>query len=196
MRRLILLLLALLLPGLVAAQGVVTSSAPEKVSVSVYRDPERGGGGELHLATLSGFALISETRTIDLPAGEAEVRFEGVADGMIAVSAIVTGLPGGTVEKNRDAALLSPASLVDGSLGNRVMLRRTDRATGAVRDEDPRLLLGLVFGAFVGLFYGDYFARAHKRSGAWCSTYQGRIDIDETTVARSAECAWRLLAAS
>ena len=136
MRRLILLLLALLLPGLVAAQGVVTSAAPEKVSVSVYRDPERGGGGELHLATLSGFALISETRTIDLPAGEAEVRFEGVADGMIAVSAIVTGLPGGTVEKNRDAVLLSPASLVDGSLGNRVMLRRTDRATGAVRDEE------------------------------------------------------------
>ncbi|MCB9571897.1 MAG: M3 family metallopeptidase [Kofleriaceae bacterium] len=28
-------------------------------------------------------------------------------------------------------------------------------------------------GAFVGLFYGDYFARAGKRSGAWASTYQG-----------------------
>lgn len=29
-------------------------------------------------------------------------------------------------------------------------------------------------GKFVGLFYGDYFARAHKRSGAWASGYQGR----------------------
>jgi peptidyl-dipeptidase Dcp len=29
-------------------------------------------------------------------------------------------------------------------------------------------------GAFVGLFYGDYFARSGKRSGAWASTYQSR----------------------
>ncbi len=28
-------------------------------------------------------------------------------------------------------------------------------------------------GAFRGLFYGDYFARAAKRSGAWASTYRG-----------------------
>ena len=29
-------------------------------------------------------------------------------------------------------------------------------------------------GAHVGLFYGDYFARAGKRSGAWASGYRGR----------------------
>jgi peptidyl-dipeptidase Dcp len=29
----------------------------------------------------------------------------------------------------------------------------------------------------VGLFYGDYFARAGKRSGAWCSTYQGHENL-------------------
>jgi peptidyl-dipeptidase Dcp len=29
-------------------------------------------------------------------------------------------------------------------------------------------------GKYVGLFYGDYFARAGKRSGAWASGYQGR----------------------
>jgi peptidyl-dipeptidase Dcp len=28
-------------------------------------------------------------------------------------------------------------------------------------------------GKFRGLFYGDYFARANKRSGAWASTYRG-----------------------
>ncbi len=28
-------------------------------------------------------------------------------------------------------------------------------------------------GAYRGLFYGDYFARAAKRSGAWATTYQG-----------------------
>ena len=32
-------------------------------------------------------------------------------------------------------------------------------------------------GAFVGLFYGDYFARAGKRSGAWTSGYRGYEDF-------------------
>ena len=125
-----------------AAQTVVTSTAADSLSVSVFRDPERGEGGEIDLDWLNGFALISEKRTIDLPAGESVVRFEGVAEGMVAVSAIVTGLPGGTVQKNRDAALLSPASLLDGSLGNRVHLRRTDRATGQVREEDAIIRSG------------------------------------------------------
>src|SRR3546814_16998396 len=77
-----------------------------------------------------------------MPAGEATLRFEGVAEGMIAVWAIVTGLPGGVVQKNRDAALLSPASLLDGSLGNRVHIRRPHRATGTVteaRSEERRV---------------------------------------------------------
>ena len=125
-----------------AAQSVVTSTAPDKVAVSVFRDPDRAEGGEIDRNWLNGFALISETRTIDLPAGESRLRFEGVAEGMVAVSAIVAGLPGGVVQKNRDAALLSPASLLDGSLGNRVHLRRTDRATGKVTEEDAVIRSG------------------------------------------------------
>jgi hypothetical protein len=125
-----------------AAQSVVTSTAPDSVSVSAFRDPGRGEGGEIDLDSLEGFALISEQRTIDLPAGESVLRFEGVAEGMVAVSAIVTGLPGGVVQKNRDAALLSPASLLDGSLGNRVHLRRTNRATGKVTEEDAFIRSG------------------------------------------------------
>lgn len=124
------------------AQGVVTSTAPDSLSVSAFRDPGRGAGGEIDLDSLNGFALISEQRTIDLPAGESVLRFEGVAEGMVAVSAIVTGLPGGVVQKNRDAALLSPASLLDGSLGNRVHLRRTSRATGKVTEEDAFIRSG------------------------------------------------------
>ncbi len=125
-----------------AAQSVVTSAAPDKVSVSVFRDPDRDEGGEIDRDWLNGFALISETRTIDLPAGDVRLRFEGVAEGMVAVSAIVTGLPGGVVQKNRDAALLSPASLLDGSLGNRVHLRRTDRASGKVTEEEAIIRSG------------------------------------------------------
>jgi hypothetical protein len=136
------LLLTMLAASPAAAQSIVTSLAPEKVSVSVFRDPDRDEGGEISPNWLEGFALISETRTVDLPAGEAVLRFEGVAEGMIAVSAIVTGLPGGVVQKNRDAALLSPASLLDGSLGNRVHIRRTDRATGKVTEEEAIIRSG------------------------------------------------------
>jgi peptidyl-dipeptidase Dcp len=35
-------------------------------------------------------------------------------------------------------------------------------------------------GDHVGLFYGDYFARPSKRSGAWASSYRGQRNLDET----------------
>ncbi len=115
-----------------AAQSreAVDASAPEDLSVTVYRDPNRGMGGQMNTRWPRGFAMISETRTVTLPAGESTIRFEGVAEGMVAVSAIVTGLPGGTIEKNRNADLLSPGALVDGSLGNRVTITRTNPANG------------------------------------------------------------------
>ncbi len=105
------------------------SDKPEDVSVTIYRDPQRSDT-PMNLNYLRGFALISEKRTITLPAGPSTIRFEGVAEGMVAVSAIVTGLPGGVAQKNRDKNLLSPASLIDGTLGNRVTIRRTNPATG------------------------------------------------------------------
>jgi peptidyl-dipeptidase Dcp len=37
-------------------------------------------------------------------------------------------------------------------------------------------------GKYVGLFYGDYFARAIKRSGAWASGYQGHESFTGKTV--------------
>ena len=57
-------------------------------------------------------------------------------------SAIVTGFPEGIVERNRDAYLLSPATLLDRSLGRRVHLRRTSRATGAVREQEAVIRSG------------------------------------------------------
>ncbi|UUR07180.1 DUF4139 domain-containing protein [Sphingomonas glaciei] len=128
-------LTALLILAVVAApagaQQVVTSAGPERVGVTVYRDPDRGRRRPA-LNWLNGYALISETRSIDIPAGESELRFEGVASGIIPQSAIVGGVPEGLLERNRDALLLSAGSLVGRALGNRVTLRRTDRATGTV----------------------------------------------------------------
>lgn len=137
-----LILLALLLlpaPAIAHEREIVSASPPQDLSVTVYRDPDRGGNplpATLSNASLNGFAMISETRNVVLPAGPSTIRFEGVAEGMVAVTAIVTGLPGGVIEKNRKADLLSPAALVDGSLGNRVTISRTNPATGLAISED------------------------------------------------------------
>jgi hypothetical protein len=119
----------------VAAREAVDASAPTALSVTLYRDPARGVAQTMNREMPRGFAMITETRTVTLPPGESTIRFEGVAEGMIAVSAIVIGLPGGTIEKNRNADLLGPAALVDGTLGNRVTVTRSDPATGEERAE-------------------------------------------------------------
>jgi len=118
------------------AQTIVPSAAPDTVSVTVYRDPNRSPARAPNLNWLNGYALISETRQVTIPAGESEVRFEGVASGILPQSAIVSGFPDGVVERNRDAYLLSPGTLLDRSLGRRVHLRRTSLATGAVREHE------------------------------------------------------------
>ena len=134
-------LLLLMLPGPVMAQVAVTSPRPERVAVTVYRDLNRGNGA-LNRNWLNGYALISETRTIAIPAGESELRFEGVASGIIPQSAIVAGVPDGLLERNRDALLLSAGSLIDRSLGQRVTLRRTDKATGKETVQDAIVRTG------------------------------------------------------
>lgn len=134
-------ILAVVLSAPLAAQTlppvstVVTSAAPESVAVSVYRAPYRSADTPISRGEPQGFALITETRTVTIPAGRAVVRFEGVAGNIFPETAIIEGLPSGVREKNLDADLLSPRSLYDRALGRRVMVRRTDKATGKVTEE-------------------------------------------------------------
>jgi hypothetical protein len=107
----------------------ILAEPPSDLIVTVYRAPYRTSGS-IDLNHLDGFALISETRTVHLPAGTSRLRFEGVAGGIEPASAIVTGLPGGVIEKNRDARLLSPSALIAAAVGNPVELLRTNRKTG------------------------------------------------------------------
>jgi hypothetical protein len=126
------LLLLLVLAGAVPAraQTVITSAGPDKVSVTLYRDPNRDTQSAINRSYPQGFALITETRTVTIPAGPAVIRFEGVAGNILPESALVSGLPDGVEEKNLDANLLSPRSLFDRALGRRVLVRRTNPATG------------------------------------------------------------------
>jgi hypothetical protein len=134
--------LSLLPAGTAGAQPVVTSPAPEAVSVTVYRNPGRDTWTEMDLQWLGGYALVTETRTVDLPAGPSVIRFEGVAGNILPVSAIVSGLPGRVPEKNYDARLLSPGALVEAFLGRQVHIRRTSRATGKTVETEAILRSG------------------------------------------------------
>ena len=132
--------------ALPATAATIPSPAPEKVAVTLYRD---GDGPfqampEWHRqqARERGLILVTETRTVDLPAGRHVVRFDGVAEGLIPQSAAVEGLPGKAVERNYDYALLSPGTLVERSLGQPIKVVRTNRTSGRQQTVDATLVQG------------------------------------------------------
>ncbi len=137
MRWLLPFLLLLFASGAQAETPVLISSAPDNVAVTIYRNPQRSIDEKMDLNDLQSFALITETRTVELPPGVVTIRFEGVAGGIIPQSAILFGSD--IREKNRDAALLSQKGLLDGFTGQRVTMRRTDPATGQTVLEDVSL---------------------------------------------------------
>ena len=138
MRRLACIAALLVLPAVPArAQVEVVSSAPAPAAGGVYSDRpvdtsrllERSGDPWERLDQ-EGLALIVETRTIDLPAGEAVIRFRGVATGIAPQTAVLQGLPAQVVERNTDFDLLSPGSLIARSVGEVVRVVRTNPTTG------------------------------------------------------------------
>jgi hypothetical protein len=134
------------------AGNVVQAGAATDLSVTVYRSPY-GVSGALDLDELGGFALVTETRTVVIPAGESRIRFEGVADGIQPESALITGLPTGVLEKNHDAQVLSPAALVSATVGRSLTLLRTNPKTGKVTDIPGTLVSdsdGVVFKSATG----------------------------------------------
>lgn len=138
MRRLLAITTALsLLAPAVWAQTESVSVRPDGATVVIYRDrpvdtvalmaQSRQPWSRLDR---QGLALIVETRTVDLPAGEGIIRFRGLATGVVPQSAVLEGLPAHVVERNADFDLLSPASLMEKSVGEVVRVVRTNPATG------------------------------------------------------------------
>nr|WP_222934428.1 hypothetical protein [Caulobacter sp. 17J80-11] len=123
--------------GPAAAQ--VVSDRADAVAVTIYREgdaPRVSNFADVTFFARGGLALITETRTVDLPAGRYRLTFRGVADGAVPETAALEGLPGETVERNYDFDLLSPGALLDRSVGERVRVVRTNRASGAVEEQD------------------------------------------------------------
>jgi hypothetical protein len=161
-----------------AAQTVVVSPEPEAVSLTVYRG-QKYGNAPIDPNWPTGYALVTETRTVTIPAGTSVVRFEGVAEGMFPESAIVTGLPKGVKEKNRDARLLSPLGLVDAYLKREVTITRTSKATGQSREY--RAFITSAPGGAVILQTGEGYEALH------CTGLPERMGFDKVPANLSAK---------
>lgn len=119
------------------AQTESVSARPDGATVVIYRDQPVDTVALMEQSRQpwsrldrQGLALIVETRTVDLPEGEAIIRFRGLATGVVPQSAVLEGLPAHVVERNADFDLLSPASLMEKSVGEVVRVVRTNPATG------------------------------------------------------------------
>jgi len=135
--------LALALLLVTPAFADVVSKAPDAVVVTVYRDrPATAASLRENSDDTAGLAMIAETRTVDLPAGRTRIEFQGVADAIIPASAALTGLPGRLVERSFDYDLLDPGSLIEKSVGQSVVIRRTNPKTGKVTEEPATLRSG------------------------------------------------------
>lgn len=137
------LAIGLVLAPVLAVAADVTSRGPDKVALVIYRARPVSTWRLTHGEGASGgVALIVETRTVDLPAGPAVIRFEGVSDQIVPQTAAVEGLPAEVLERNFDYDLLSPGSLIAKSLGQPVRLIDTNRKTGKATERRAVLRSG------------------------------------------------------
>jgi len=133
--------LGMALPAAAEEARTVLSAKPDTVAVTIYRAPNRSPDAAMDLGWLESYALITETRTVEIPAGAATIRFEGVAGGILPESALVTGLPSGVREKNLDADLLSARNLYARAFGRPVILRRHNGKDGKGKVTEERAVI-------------------------------------------------------
>lgn len=134
----------MLLLGASCASADVISERPDSVSVTLYHEVAVDTAALLSTSAdfyddRQGLGFITETRTIDLPAGPSTIRFRGVASTMIAESATIEGLPEQITERNFDYNLLSPSSLLANSVGKIVRLIRTNPKTGKETEQQATI---------------------------------------------------------
>ncbi|HVZ01286.1 MAG TPA: DUF4139 domain-containing protein [Dongiaceae bacterium] len=87
-------------------------------------------------------ALIRDSRTIDLQAGENDIAFIDVSAGIRPETALLTAANGGltVTEQNFDFDLLTPQKLLEKSVGGTIRVFRTNPTTGADTSEEAKVL--------------------------------------------------------
>jgi hypothetical protein len=108
---------AVALPASAQDEVVVHSPRADSVAVTIYRDD---------------LALVTETRTIALPASAVTLVVEDVVETLLPQSAIITDVQRPLAESNFDFDRLTPRSLLERSIGDTVTMTRTNPADGRV----------------------------------------------------------------
>ena len=132
---------------------VVTSPRADSVSVTIYRDD---------------LALVTETRTVDLPAGAVTLVIEDVVETLLPQSAVLTDAARPLAESNFDFDQLTPRTLLERSIGESVTLTRTNPATGTVTRTAARI---------VAVGDGVVLQTADGNEALYCSGLPERLEL-------------------
>jgi len=142
------------LPARAQDEVTVTSLRADSVAVTIYRDD---------------LALVTETRTVDLPAGPVTLVVEDVVETLLPQSAIITELARPLAESNFDFNRLTPRSLLEHSIGETVTITRTNPATGRVTRTAATI---------VAVGEGVVFQTVDGNEALYCSGLPERIELE------------------
>lgn len=109
----------------------ITSTKPDDVEVVIYRlHPVQTSSLYEKSDAVDGIALVTETREVDLPVGSSTIVFKRIAESIVPQTAKLLELPGDLIESNFDYNLISPATLIESSIGKTVRVIRNDKHSG------------------------------------------------------------------
>lgn len=74
--------------------------------------------------------FVKDTRKVNLSAGVSTIAFEGVSEKMKAETAMLNGSGINVLEQNYDYAVLTPSSILEASIGQKVRIATTNPQTG------------------------------------------------------------------
>jgi hypothetical protein len=121
-------LVALLAGGAPAALGqelALTAESRRSLTLTVYNQ---------------NLGLVSETRRVDLPAGETLLAIEDVSGQMQPETVLLSAQGLRIIEQSLAADLLTPQRLLEASLGQTVQIIRSSLTSGEERVEEARVL--------------------------------------------------------
>jgi hypothetical protein len=156
MRFAVALLLAYCAAAPVGAQEEIRVFSPraDSVAVTIYRD---------------GFALVTEKRTVDLPAAPTTLVIQDVVETLLPQSAVIDEIGRPLAESNFDFDRLTPATLLARSIGSPVTVTRTDPATGRVTRTRATL---------VAAGEGVVLATPDGHEALYCAGLPERLELD------------------
>ena len=105
--------------------AIVESYEASQLAVTVYPD---------------NLAMVTEVRTIDVPAGVSEIQFHGVSDMIVPETTVLQAFEGLRLEGNFNSDLITKASLLKKSVGQTLTIRRMNSVTGQFELVDAELV--------------------------------------------------------